>query len=407
MPTRLRQLVLVATALGALLSVAAMPMPGPAHADGPPPAADPFYRYAGELAAHRPGDILRLRGVAFVIDGATVPVTSTQVLYRSTGEHGEPIAGVTTVLRPGGAARRIVSFHMAYDALGSQCNPSYTLRGNHPSDAARVEQAVLAGYLARGFVVAVPDYEGLRQEWTIGRQSGQLALDGIRAALRVTRLPGSTPVGMLGYSGGSVPTEFGAELAPAYAPELSIVGAAAGGLPVNLAHNLGYVSGSRAWAGVIPALTEVYRRTYALDVGSFLSPRGKAAIAKVRHGCIAAFAANFPGLTSRAMVRRPYPGLLAVPSVRRAIARNVMGTVGRPRTPLLLAVGASDRIGDGVMVTADVAALARRYCAAGVSARFIRYAGDTHGKAFLPFERDAAAFLAARFRGEPVGGCST
>ena len=378
-----------------------------ADASPPLPSADPFYRYSGSLAAQRPGAILRVRRVALVLDGVSFPVTSTQVLFRSTGEDGQPIAGVTTVLHPGGMPTRLISFHMAYDALGSRCDPSYTLQGNHPSAAARAEQIVIAGYLARGFVVSVPDYEGLQQEWTIGRQSGQLALDGIRAALQLSRLTARAPVGMLGYSGGSVPTEFGAELAPSYAPELSIVGAAAGGLPVNLAHNLRYVSGSRDWAGVIPALTEVYRRTYGLDVANFLSPRGMSAIAHVRHGCIAAFAAKFPGLTSADMVRPPYRDLLGVVAVRRAIARNVMGTVGRPRTPLLLAVGASDRIGDGVMVTADVAALSRHYCALGISARFIRYTGKTHEQAFLTFEQDAAAFLAARFRRQPTPGCST
>lgn len=386
---------------------AAVSAPTIARADGPPPSADPFYAPGPDLAAYRPGAVLATRPVNIVLAGVPAPVRSTQVRYRSTGEGGQAIAAVTTVLSPPNAARRLISFHMAYDALGAQCDPSYTLRGNRPSTAGRVEEAVLAGYLARGFAVAVPDYEGLRQEWTIGHQSGQIALDGIRAALHVLHWPIRTPVGMLGYSGGSVPTEFGAELAPRYASELRILGAAAGGLPVNLAHNLPYISGSKKWAGVIPALTEVYRRTYGLDVDSFLSPRGMALIRQVRSGCIAAFAAKFPGLTSADMVRPPYRGLLGVAAVRDSIARNVMGTAGRPRIPLLLGVGASDPIGDGVMVTADVAALARRYCVEGIPTRFFRYAGKTHGEAFLPFEQDAAAFLAARFAGEPASRCAT
>ncbi|NED62022.1 lipase, partial [Streptomyces sp. SID10244] len=86
------------------------------------------------------------------------------------------------------------------------------------------EEIAIGGYLAAGYTLSVPDYEGQQQEWTIGRQSGHLALDGIRAAEKVLRLPSSTPVGMVGYSGGSVPTGFGAELAPTYAPELAIVG---------------------------------------------------------------------------------------------------------------------------------------------------------------------------------------
>ncbi|AZG45064.1 lipase family protein [Gordonia insulae] len=371
----------------------------------PLPSADPFYRPGADLAAARPGAVLRTRPVAFVTSGVTVPVTATQVLYRSNDDLGAPIAGMTTILRPATANGRIVSFHMAYDALGPQCDPSYTLQGNKPSRAGQFEEIAIGGYLAAGYTVVVPDYEGQQQEWTIGRQSGHLALDGIRAAESVLRVPRSTPVGMVGYSGGSVPTGFAAELAPKYAPELAIVGAAAGGVPVNLAHNLPYISGSKDWAGVMPALVVAYQRAYGLDLSSFLSPYGLRLVNTVSNQCIIDFAADYPGLTDGQMVRAPYRGFLQVPSVRAAIARNVMGSVGRPRVPMMLGVGQKDSIGDGVMVTADVAGLARRYCAQGVPTQFHRYGGDSHSTAFIPFERDAAIFLNERFAGRPTGGC--
>lgn len=375
-------------------------------AQAAPGSGDPFYGYGGVLANKKPGDILKSRQVSFVAEGIGMPVATSQLLYRSVGEQGQPISGVTTVLRPPVTGpTRIISFHMAYDGLGPACDPSSTLQGRSPSVAGRVEQAVMATYLARGYTIVVPDYEGQQSEWTIGRQSAQLALDSVRAAERFLGIPASTPVGMVGYSGGSVPTEFGAELAPSYAPELDIVGAAAGGLPVDLAHNLGYVSGTKDWAGVIPALVEVYRRTYDLPVQDFLSPRGLDLIKQVRGGCIASFAADYPGLTDRDMVRAPYTGLLQLQSVRTAIADNVMGTLGRPRVPILLGVGQSDATGDGVMITADVAGLAANYCRAGVHAQFARYNGDDHGKAFFPFQVDANKFLSAAFDGRAVPAC--
>ncbi|WAC54624.1 lipase family protein [Gordonia sp. SL306] len=378
--------------------------PGSVHAT-PLPSADPFYRPGPDLGSHRPGTVLRTRPVEFVMSGVTVPVTSTQVLYRSNDDGGAPIAGVTTVLRPATANGRIVSFHMAYDALGPQCDPSYTLQGNKPSRAGQFEEIAIGGYLAAGYTLAVPDYEGQQQEWTIGRQSGHLALDGIRAAEKVLRLPPSTPVGMVGYSGGSVPTGFGAELAPTYAPELAIVGAAAGGVPVNLAHNLPYISGSQDWAGVMPALVVAYQRAYGLDLSSFLSPYGLRLVNTVRDDCIIDFAGDYPGLTDAQMVRSPYQGFLQVPSVRAAITRNVMGSAGTPAAPMMLGVGKKDAVGDGVMVAADVADLARRYCARDVPTQFHLYRGDSHSTAFIPFERDAAVFLNERFAGRPTGGC--
>ncbi|MEU4315468.1 lipase family protein [Nocardia sp. NPDC024068] len=368
----------------------------------PLPAADPFYRYEGPLDSTPPGTVLRSRPAVFAAPGLSTPINSTQVLYRTTDQQNAPTTTVTTVLRPPvPGPPRLVSYHMAYDALGSQCDPSYTLTGQGDRGIARVEQAVIAGYLAVGYTVVVPDYEGPDLEWTVGREAGYAALDGIRAAHRILELPDSTPVGMVGYSGGSVPTEWAAELAPAYAPELALVGAAAGGLPVDLAHNLPYVSGSARWAGVIPALVVAYHRAYDLPVGSFLSERGAQVVDAVDELCIAEFAGDYPGLTDADMVRAPYDSLLAVPEVAAAVDDNIMGTAGTPGIPLLLGVGQVDPTGDTLMVTGDVEGLAHQYCERGVAVTYARYDGRDHGAAFAPFEAQAAQFLTDRFAGVP------
>lgn len=369
----------------------------------PLPSADPFYHWDGPLAGTAPGAILRTRPMTFSTPTLSTPITGTQVLYRTTDQQGAPSTTVATVLRPLiPGPTRLISYHMAYDALGSQCDPSYTLSGGSSNPISTAEQALIAGYMAAGYTVVVPDYEGQQLEWTIGRQSGYAALDGIRAAETVLQLPSSTPVGLVGYSGGSVPTQWGAEVAPKYSPELNIVGAAAGGLPVDLAHNLPYVSGSSNWSGVIPALVVAYQRTYNLDVDDFLSPRGADLVAQVSSQCIADFASDYPGLTDADMVRAPYTSLLDVPVVVTAINDNIMGSTGTPRGPLFLAVGQKDAIGDTVMVTRDVEGLAHEYCQRGVNVTFSRYAGLAHGEAFAPFEAESLQFLTERFAGLPT-----
>lgn len=382
---------------------------GVAAAD-PLPADDPFYSYSGSLDGLSPGAVLRTRAITFASGELKTPIPGTQALYRTTDQQGNAATAVTTVFRPivPAAAPRIVSYHVAYDALGSQCDPSYTLRGNEPNRLSEVEQAVIAGYLASGHVVTIPDYEGLQQEWTVGRQSGYAALDGVRASQAVLDLPVSTPVGLIGYSGGSVPTQWGAEVAPDYAPELNIVAAAAGGLPVDMAHNLPYISGSTNWAGVIPALIAAYDRAYDLGTGSFLSPYGEGLVNTVSDLCIADFARNYPGLTDAQMVQAPYTSLLQVPSVVSAINDNIMGSSGTPDAPLFLAVGQSDATGDQVMVTEDVQGLAHDYCSRGVDVDFTKYSGDNHGAAYVPFQRDAAVFLQQHFNGlAGPSGCAT
>lgn len=379
--------------------------PGPGS---PIPADDPFYSWDSSLDV-APGSVLRSRPMTFATPTLTTPIRGEQVLYRTTDQQGDAVVTVATVLRPlVPGPTKIVSYHMAYDALGSQCDPSYTLSGGATSPIATAEQGVIAGYLAAGYTVVAPDYEGEELEWTIGRQSGYAALDGIRAAQSFLQVPSSTPVAMIGYSGGSVPTQWGAEVAPTYAPELNLVGIAAGGLPVDLAHNLPYVSGSAQWAGVIPALIVAYQRAYGLDTASFLSEYGAQVIDQVDQECIAQFADDYPTLTDASMVRAPYTSLLDVPEVVEAINDNIMGTAGTPRTPMFLAVGHADPIGDTIMITADVQALAHQYCTDGVDVQYAQYDGLTHGEAFLPFEAQGLQFLTERFAGSPThSNCAT
>ncbi|MGC5245736.1 lipase family protein [Gordonia sp. DT219] len=376
-------------------------LPGAAAAD---PPGNGFDSAPPSFTDAAPGAVLRTREVTIGIAGVATPLRATQALYRTTDQQGAPSTTVTTVVRPptAPAATRLVSFHTAYDGLGAACDPSYTLQGDDPTRVTVVEQTAMARYLAAGYTLVVSDYEGPDLEWTVGRQSGYAALDGIRAAESVLRLPRSTPVGLVGYSGGSVPTDYAAEVAPRYAPELRIVGAAAGGLPVELAHNLPYVSGSSQWAGVIPAIVVAYQRAYGLDTSSFLSPRGTQLTSTVADECIAAFAARYPGLTDAEMVRGPFRSLLDVPAVAAALNDNIMGTAGTPRIPMFLGVGHSDATGDSVMITGDVRTLGRTFCGRGVRVDFHTYEGKSHGAAYVPFAADGFDFLAARFAGRPA-----
>ena len=125
------------------------------------------------------------------------------------------------------------------------------------------EEQIILGYVAAGDTVVVPDYEGEQLDWAAGQESGYDTLDGIRAAENLLGTPeASTPVGMVGYSGGSIATEFASELAPTYAPGLDIVGTAEGGVPVDFFHNLTYINGSPAWSGVIPAVLVSLSRAF-------------------------------------------------------------------------------------------------------------------------------------------------
>jgi hypothetical protein len=399
---------------GAALVIALVSVTGLAVASTGPalPSSDPFYMYSGSLASVAPGTILRRRTVSISESGTSTPISATQVLYRTTGQLGQPTATVATVLRPANQAllTRIVSYQTAYDGLGSQCDPSYTLQGGNSSySTAQDEEKIILGYLSAGDTVVVSDYEGERLDWAAGQESGYGTLDGIRAAESLLGVSaGSTPVGMVGYSGGSIATDFAAELASSYAPSLNLVATAEGGIPVDFFHNLAYINGSPDWSGVIPAVLVSLSRAFGVSFQPYLSAYGLQLTNKVKDQCINDFVGSYPGLTYQKLLGPHYQDIYKIPPVARIGDQLIMSRTGTPKGPMFMGVGNADGTGDGVMVAEDDEALAHTYCQRGVSVQFNVYTGDDHTHAAVPFEVGALNFLNQRLSGQAVpNGCSS
>jgi hypothetical protein len=399
-------------ALGLTATVLAMGVVAPpALADPALPSADPFYSYpAAALSTAAPGAILRQRTIPNADLGTSTPMSATQVLFRTTDEQGQPAATVATIIQPAAPSpvTRIVSYQTAYDALGSECDPSYTLQGGN-SGYDSDEQSVIGGYVAAGYTVVDTDYEGTNLDWGAGQESGYSTLDGVRAAENLLDVPRTTtPIGLIGYSGGAIATEFASELAPTYAAGLNIVGVAEGGIPVDFAHNLSYVNGSQDWSGVIPAVLVGVGRGFGINIKPYLSADGLQITNTVSSQCINNFLGNFPGLTIQKLLKPQYQNFLGIPVFAKTINHLIMSRTGTPTGPLFIGVGNQDGTGDGVMVTADDEALAHTYCQRGVSVQFNTYSGQDHDNAATPFEAGALSFLSARLSGAPVtNGCSS
>jgi hypothetical protein len=350
--------------------------------------------------------------VAVAENGSSTPITATQLLYRTVDEQGQPTATVTTMIRPAATVGtpKLVSYQTAYDALGSECDPSYTLQGGNSSySTAQQEEQIILGYVSAGYTVLVPDYEGENLDWAAGQESGYDTLDGIRAAESYLGASASgTPVGMVGYSGGSIATEFASELAPNYAPELDIVGVAEGGVPVDFFHNLTYINGSPDWSGVIPAVLVSLSRAFGVSFQPYLSAYGLQVTGQVADECINNFVGDYPGLTIQSLLGPQYQNYLQLPDLVQIGDELIMSRTGTPTGPLFIGVGNADGTGDGVMVANDVEALAYTYCQRGISVQFNEYSGDDHDNAAIPFEQGALQFLTARLNGQSVAnGCSS
>jgi len=261
MLTRLRKAGLV-TAAAVLALVATVGIPREVTAAPPEPQSDAFYDPPPGWTHERPGKVLRSRRVRLASLGAMpLDVRAWQLLYRTTDAQREPAATVTTVIRPtSGRARGLISYQIAEDASGPQCAPSYALRtsGGEPvgSVMSQIEILMIAAALAHGHAVSVPDWEGPPGALFSPSQAGFMALDGVRAAERFTRLglPGKrTRVAAWGYSGGGFATSWTAQLHPRYAPDIRLVGAAIGAPITTVRKTFSAINGG-LFAGFYPSI---------------------------------------------------------------------------------------------------------------------------------------------------------
>jgi pimeloyl-ACP methyl ester carboxylesterase len=415
--------IVVSLALGAALAVAT-PVAGAgttrpaaaAAASVPLPHDDAFYAYDGStpLKDIAPGTVLKTRSVTVGVPGTGVgALPGTQLLYRTQDEQGHPTVTVTTVVNPTGPlATGVVSYLSFYDALGDGCDPSFTLRGGDPgqsnAEEADAEAALVLSLATEGYAVTVPDFEGEGLHWVAGQESGWNTLDAVRATESYLGMASTEKVGLFGYSGGSIAGEWAAELAPAYSPELNIVGTAIGGIPVDLAHNTGYINGSSDWSGVIPAVLVALSRAFGINTAKYESAYGKKVTSAVSDECIGSFNGAYPGLRVQQLLKKKYHAFLKVPVFARVANKLIMGSApGQPTEPMLLGVGNVDGTGDGVMIENDVMALGHEYCGQGVPVQFITFPGSAHTQAGLQFFPQAEEFLAQRFLGTPfASNCS-
>ncbi len=389
-----------------------------AGASGPlPPGQDPFYTYSGSkpLRDIAPGTVLKSRSIHAAFGTTSTPLAAEQLLYRTTGQLGQPTVTVTTVIQPTpvSAAARIVEYLSFYDGLGAKCDPSYTLAAGNPGSAnegeTEEEELLINWYLTNDFTVTVPDFEGTHLDWMAGHESGYSALDAVKATESYLQLSPATRVGLSGYSGGAVAANWASELAPSYAKGLNVVGVAEGGIPVNYVHMFKYINGTPEYSAAIPGMLLGLSRAYDIDLSHYLSAYGKKVVQQESEVCMGSVFGDYPGLTLQQLMKPQYSNFFNVPVFERMLNDQTMGTApGHPTGPLFMGVGNVDGTGDGAMVAADVEALAHQYCEQGVPVQFDEYKGASHEEAGAFFEPETGEFLQARLAGLPfTGNCSS
>lgn len=365
------------------------------------------------------GTVLKHRTVAYHIQGLPLPLRAIQLVYRTEDARKRAVTNVTTVVRPVlpiGRTPKVLAYQSFYDSLNPADQPSNAIAGGVGLGRAiaNIETLLFAPALLAGFTVVVADTQGQQADFAAGPEYGATTLDSLKAVSRwkAAGVGSRAKIGLIGYSGGAIASEWAAEMAPRYAPAIAkrLVGTAIGGVLVSPGHNLHYVEGSRVWAGVLPMALAGIARGYGIDLKPYLNAYGAKVIRSMQKVSITSVLGAYPGLTWKQIAKRKYAVPETVKPYVRVANKLIMGRYGTPSAPLFVGQGTGGELegsvgtkpgigkGDGVMIAGDVRTLARQYCSRGVRVQYRQYP-LSHFTSVAPWLPEAYAWLVARFAG--------
>jgi pimeloyl-ACP methyl ester carboxylesterase len=307
--------------------------------------AEDFYDPPSPLPPGQPGDLIRTERIdAYLVPGLRLRARAWRILYQSTTATGEPTAVSGTVLLPRGKTRvrSLVGYAIGTHGIGDAAAPSRLLPRGYEWEAGMMAMA-----LARGWALAITDYQGLGtpgdHTYMVGRALGPNVLDAMRAAraLAPDELPEDGPAAIIGYSEGGAAAAWAAQLQPTYAPDVSlsavVAGAAAADVEVAGPSLDGtFFSFFMAYGGI------GYAAAYPeLDLDSYLTPMARARIGALRESTIVQAMLFGPRYIHASDLTDP--NVLEMPEWRARLRENRLGTIA-PDTPVLLHHARRDQI---------------------------------------------------------------
>jgi alpha-beta hydrolase superfamily lysophospholipase len=379
--------------LGVAVAVAVLgpPTASPAAGARTTQSGTAFYAPPAPLPKRAPGRLIRAERIR-----APVGARAWRVLYHSRALDGRDVAVSGIVVAPRGpvppGGRPVVSWAHGTTGLSDRCAPSRS-----PAAATALEWA--PELLARGYVVAATDYEGLGtpgpHPYLVGESEGRSVLDVARVAGDLAAAGAGTTVVVAGHSQGGQAALFAGELAPRYAPELRVRGVAALAPTTEMATLFGGVAAPPDVAGFLAMQMEGVRAAFpAADVDAVLTPGADAAVRALdRTACVLATLAGFrdQGIA----VFRADPN--SVPSVRDALRRSTPG-YARTKIPVAVFQGARDPL----VLAAATAVYVARACARGDRIASTVYADADHGTVLAAASADLLRWLDDRIAGDPA-----
>lgn len=352
----------------------------------------PFYRWSAALP-RSPGVLLRQEPMPTNLVPAHAAL-AVRILYTSTDGRWNsgilPVSGALYLPKgtaPAGGWPLVVWAHGTLGVADS-CAPSWA--GANERDRAYVDR-----WLAAGFAVAAPDYQGLGgpgpHPYTNWKAEGQSTLDSAKTAFSMG-LPLANQVVITGQSQGSGASLGAARLAAGYAPQLKVKGAIATAVLTAFPEAKG--------EPVLPSPESApHFRVYRMIGGgmpdgspaaeTFLTAKGRVLLESARVGCAPRVVAEREGITLDN----------AFTESHEAFDKR-MGNVGaqtpfKVKFPLMLGTGLADEAIAPERQRRAVLAL----CKSGNTVVWKRYPKANHGGTLTESFDDAERFARSLLSG--------
>jgi hypothetical protein len=367
-----------------------------------PPSQDPWYTAPEGYEDAAPGEILRIRPAKDSLIAALGKNASAiyNILYRTSDSFDNPSWAVTTLLVPPEPLHNngtsLLSYQIPYNTLNLDYSPSYALDTQFASAFSDIIPS-----LSRGWYVNIPDFEGPRAAFSVSVEEAHATLDSIRAAIAAGNgLRSDTRVALWGYSGGTLPSEFAAEIAPYYAPDINLVGVAIGGLLANVTNALVTIDG-QSYAG-LSILTTLGLATSYPEVQSYLDttlkPSGPYNATEFFSAKSLATFDAFARFANQSIGNYFTTGdsWLNAAALKPAISRNwQMGKYFTPQVPLYI----YKAIHDEMSPVADTDAVVQKYCVDGANILYERNTVGLHQDEYTNGNAPAYAWLVSVLEG--------
>lgn len=361
-----------------------------------PPSRDSFYKKnPNDISKYANGHIIEKRNMSLSGTYAGID-TAYQVKLKTEDAHDTSSVTWASILIPRSdvLTGNVVVFQVPEDAVSVDCSPTYQLFGRN---AIPEVQALIS----EGHTVVVPDYEGQRNSYTVGKLAGKQILDAARAALSLPDIKHSnqtTSVGLWGYGISGFSTGWAGEIAESYAPEVPLKGYALGGVVTNLLDWMHAINASPLSGNFVSSLLGMASEYKDVDdaLQDTMVPRRRAQFNEAASRCTAENVFHYFNSNITSTYFTPGSSLLDDERVKNVYDLNNLGQ-NSPKSSVFVYLGSEEHVAS----INNVKNTLSKYCKSGTTVQYVELSSQTHSMARGSYG-GALEYFKRVFNGMPV-----